>query len=154
MTRAKPPVIKGKKPTPNDRYDLDDDSRLQSLNLNPKAKLKLCDQYDHYPDCDWAIVEYKSRSLRDSVDQLEETARRLSRVQRKVDFAIIVSIKINRAEKHVFRKKGNLLYSKQTKTPVQIHAGNKRIAVQIYYYHEIDKQYRNYERSLAKWVYK
>jgi len=152
LNRKKPPVIEGR--IPNDRYDLDDESKLQSLRLNPDLKLKLADQYDHYPDCKWAVIEYKSRSLRDCVDQLEETAKRLSNILRRVDLAIVVSIKMNKAEKHIFRKRGNILYSKQTKKPIQIRAGKKLIMVQIFYRHEIDSHYKRYERSLAKWVYK
>ena len=152
LTHNKPPVIEGW--LPNERYNLDDSSHLQSLNLNPNAKLKLADQYDHYPDCKWAIIEYKSRSLRDGVEQLEETAKRLLNARRKVESAIIVSAKINQAEKHIFRKRGNLLYNKQTKTPVQIPVGVNRVEVQIYYHHEIDRQYKKYEGSLARWVSK
>jgi len=152
LPHEKPPLIEGRKP--NDRYDLDDESKLQSLNLDPKSKLKLADQYDHYPDCKWAVIEYKSRSLRDGVDQLEETAKRLLNAKGKVDLAILISRRINKAEKHIFKKVGNLLHRKQTKKPVQIRAGKSLIEVQIYYHHEIDRQYKNYKGSLKPWVYK
>ena len=152
MTRKKPPVIDGR--IPDDRYNLDDESKLQSLGLSPDASLKIADEYDHYPDCKWAIIEYKSRSLRNSVDQLEDTAEQLSKIQKEVDLAIIVAIKINRAERRIFQKRGNMLYNKLTNTPVQIQVGNNRIEVNIYEAHEVDRQYEKYRRSLIPWVSK
>jgi len=150
--RKKPPVIDGK--IPDERYDLDDVSKVRLLGLNPDSLLKIADQYDHYPGCKWAIIEFKSRSLRNSVDQLEETAENLLNVQKQAHLAIIVAIKINRAERRIFSKRGNMLYSKISNAPVQIRAGNNRIEVRIYYVHEVDRQYEEYNRSLMQWVSK
>ena len=152
MRRNKPPVIVGR--IPDQQYDLDDDSQLQSLGLSPDVGLKIADEYDHYPECKWAIVEYKSRSLRNSVDQLEDTAEQIFKIQRAVDLVIIVAERINRAERHIFQKRGNMLYNKLRKTPVQIRAGNKRIEVNIYEAHEVDRQYKKYKGSLIPWVSK
>lgn len=150
MTHKKPPVIEGR--IPDHYYNLDDDSELQALGLSLNARLKIADEYDHYPDCKWAIIEYKSRSLRNGVEQLEHTAERLFRRQKPVNLAIIVAIKMNKAERRIYTKKGNILYNKLTKNPIQIRVGTGRVEVNIYEVHEVDRQYQKYKRSLIPWV--
>ena len=151
LARDKPPVIDGLVPNPSERYDLDDATKRHLLNVSFKAHLPVADEYDHYPNCRWAVVEYKSRSLRNSVEQLESTARQLVDALKKVDLAIIVAIRLNDKEKEIYRKKGNILYIKRTNSPVSIHTGNNRVVVNIYEPHEIYKQYQEYDRSLSKW---
>jgi len=152
LTSSKPPVIDGL--LPDESYDLDDNSVMDKLQLNQNSRLKIADNYNHYPKCDWAVMEYKSRSLKDCVKQLEVTAERLKKVGRDVDLAIVVSNGMNSAEKHLFRKRKNILYSKITKKPIQIKTKSNPVIVQIYYNHEIENQYKKYKRSLAPWVYK
>ena len=151
MTRDKPPVIDGLIPTQSERYDLDDITKCRLLNVGFKAYYPVADEFDHYPSCKWAIIEYKSRSLRNSVEQLESTARQLVGAQKKVDLAIIVSMKINHKEKDLYKKRGNILYLKKTNSPVSIPTGNNRIVVNIYEPYEIDRQYHEYNRGLSKW---
>lgn len=153
MSRDRPPVIKGRIPQSNERYNLDDPLKLKSLNLDPTIRSKIADEYDHYPDCKWAIIEYKSRNLRDSIEQLQETSERLSEVQRTIDMAIIVS-KGMKAEKNIFQRKNGLLHYKLTGKPVWIQTGASNVEVQIYYLWEVDKQYEKYNRSLEPWVSK
>ena len=118
MPRDKPPVIDGL--VPDKKIDLDDRTQLSQLKLDPKSHLKLADHYCHYPKCDWAVIEYKSRSLKDCVKQLEITAKRLANVGKKVDIAIVISNGMNKAEKHLFRKRKHTLFSKITRTPIHI----------------------------------
>jgi hypothetical protein len=154
MSRQKPPVINGRIPNESDRYDLDDASKLRFLNIDPNESFQLADHYDHYPDCKWAVIEYKSRSLRNCIEQLQETTEKILDTQKNVDMAIVVSKGINKSEKHIFRKKGNLLYYKLTKKPVKVRIGASNVEVQIYYAWEVDKQYKKYKRSLIPWVSK
>lgn len=151
LARDKPPVIDGLVPNPSEIYDLDDVTKCRLLNVSFKTYLPVADEYDHYPSCRWAVIEYKSRSLRNSVEQLESTARQLVDAQKKVDLAIVVAMKINEKEKDIYRKKGNILYIKKTNTPVSVPTGNNRVVVNIYEPHEIDRQYHEYNRSLSKW---
>src|SRR4030042_5801350 len=91
LPRQKPPVIDDYVPEPNEIYDLDDPAQLHNANLIFNDRLKIADEYDHYPHCKWALIEYKSKSLRDSVEQLEWTAKQLSDMKRDVNQAIIIA---------------------------------------------------------------
>lgn len=148
----KPPVIEGR--VPDSKLDLDNMKDLQSGSKDISYLLKIADEYDHYPDCKWAIVEYKSRSLKDAVEQLSETAEKLSKQAKPLSFAFIVSMKMNHAESRIFRKRGNVLYNKLTKSPVQIRFGGNRLDVQLYYVAQIEMQYQKYEESIIRWASK
>ena len=49
------------------------------------------DGYGHYPRCTWAVVELKSRHIRNAIEQLETTIKRLRGIGRVVNQAIIVA---------------------------------------------------------------
>ena len=147
----KAPIINGRKP--DDIHVLDDDVQAQSLGIDPHSTLKRADEYDHYPGCMCAIIEYKSKSIRNAVDQLQETADQLTKANRDVDWAMVVTHKINRREREIFRKRNNLLWSKRTKKLVQIIVRNSVIPIRIYYHRDVDRDYKRYGGSLAPWVY-
>jgi hypothetical protein len=71
---CKPPIIDRTRPSEDERYDLDDPSQLRQIGVILHPYLPKADEYDHYPQCEWAIVECKGRSLRNNVEQLEYTA--------------------------------------------------------------------------------
>lgn len=81
----KPPVINGL--IPNIKQDCE---RISEINSGDPLNPKIADEYDHYPSCDWAIVEYKSRSIKDAVDQLVDTAVKLARSKKPLNRAYIV----------------------------------------------------------------
>jgi len=148
----KPPIIDGR--TPDSKLELEKMPDLQNQSSDISYNLKIADEYDHYPDCKWAIVEYKSRSLKDAVQQLSDTAEKLAKASKPLSYAFIVSMKMNHAESRIFRKRGNVLYNKLTKDPVQIRFGNNRMEVQLYYVDEVEGQYQKYEGSIIRWVSK
>jgi hypothetical protein len=154
LPRQKPPVIDDYVPEPNEVYDLDDYNQLRLANLNFDEHLKIADEYDHYPHCKWALIEYKSKSLRDSVEQLEWTAKQLSDMERDVDHAIIIAEGIDNPERNLYSKRGNLLIYKPKKKPVTISTGRRRIDVEIFDPHEIDRQYKKYRGTLRSWGFK
>jgi len=75
----KAPLIDGK--LPNNEFILDEVSDLKSLGLDPNTIFKIADEYDHYPNCKYAVIEHKSKSLKDSVTQLEDTAKQSSPIK-------------------------------------------------------------------------
>lgn len=151
MHRCKPPVINNEIPHENERCDLDDPEQLKLLGVSLKPYLPRADEYDHYPHCDWAIVECKGNSLRNSIEQLEFTAKQLLSFQKEIDRAVIIATKINRKEKRYFTKKGNVLYRKKDDNPVLIPAGSNKIAVTLFTPIEIDRQYQDFRRTLDRW---
>lgn len=154
MPRQKPPVVDDYVPEPNEIYDLDNKNQLNMANLIFNDRLKIADEYDHYPHCKWAVIEYKSKSLRDSVEQLEWTAKQLIAMGREVDHAIIVAKGIDNPERNLYRKRRNILFYKPTKKPVTISTGNSKIAVEIFNPYEIDRQYKKYRGTLRSWGFK
>lgn len=154
MTRQKPPVIEGRIPNTHEIYNLDDPDVQNRLGLNPEVCLKIADEYDHYSHCKWAVIEYKSRSLKNSVEQIEDTAKQLSDAQREIHFAIIVTRRINRNESSLYGKRKNILYNKITKKPVLVRTGSESVVVNIYEPNEIDEQYEEYNKGLGPWVSK
>jgi len=154
LPKAKRPVIDGVIPRRDEIYSLDDEMQLQSEDLKFNGTLKIADEYCHYPHCKWAVIEYKSKSLSDSIDQIVTTTQQLAEMNRKVDHVIIVAEKINNPERNLFTKRGNLLIYKPKKKPVTISTVNGKLEVKIYYPHEIEKQYKEYGSSLGKWQYK
>jgi hypothetical protein len=144
----KPPVIDGR--IPDIKQELEKIPELAGSSESPNPKI--ADEYDHYPDCRWAIVEYKSMSIKDAVSQLADTAEKLSNTSKPLDFAFIVSKKMNHSESRIFAKKGNLLHTKLDKSPVRVRHGSNRVDVHLYYHEEIERQYEKYEGSLPRWV--
>ena len=151
MNRCKPPVINNEVPLENERYDLDDPQHLRLLGVSLKSHLPKADEYNHYPHCEHSIVECKGNSLRNSIEQLEFTAKQLLPFQKAIDRAIIIAGKINKKEKEYFTKKGNVLYRKKDDKPVLIPVGSNKIAVTFYTPIEIETQYQNFRRSLDRW---
>ena len=151
MPRQKPPVIEDYLPKPEDVFDLDDDKWLHEANLRFNSHLKIADEYDHYPHCKWALIEFKSRNIRDSIEQLDWTAKQLVEMRRDVDYVIIIAEAINNPEKNLYRKQDNLLIYKPTRKPVAISTSNGLVNVQIFDPYEIDKQYTNYRGTLRPW---
>jgi hypothetical protein len=150
---CKPPIIERTLPDKNERYDLDDSAQCKLLGVNFKAYWPRADEYDHYPQCKWAIIECKGNSLKNSIEQLEYTAKQLMTFHKNIALAIIIANKINKKEKHYFTKKGNVLYRKKDDKPVAISTGIDRILVNIYSPSEIERQYQEFDRSLDKWQF-
>ena len=85
--RKKAPLIDGKKI--DVQYDLDDESHLHKLGLDPKADLKIADKYAHYSHCKHAVIELKSSStVSKGIKQIESTIKRLLRKGKKVDLCV------------------------------------------------------------------
>jgi hypothetical protein len=152
----KVPFIKGKKP--EREYDLDDESHLSELGLTANTELKIADRYVHYKNCDHAVVELKSSSLHKAVEQIEATVERLMKVGKKVDFAIIVTKKVNRFERRKFqRNKDKILVNPETNKPYQVRIGGKALNILLYYTSEVSKMYRGLNRFLkggqSNWGY-
>jgi len=150
--RKKAPALNGK--LPDNEFILDDVSGIKSLGLNPDSLLKIADEYDHYPNCKYAVIEHKSKSLKDSVAQLEDTTKQLIDKGKPVDFAIIVADRINRTESQIYKaeKGSHRLLNKLSKSPIQIRAKNKLIDILIFYTHQIIKMHKEYGGRINQWA--
>lgn len=145
----KPPIIDREKPAKNERYDLDNRAQLQEIGITLQPHLPKADEYCHYPKCEWAIIENKGNSLRNSIEQLESTAKQiLTSEGKKIDRAIIIASKINKKEKKVFAKRGNVLYLKKNRKPVLIPTGSVKIPATLYTPEEIERQYKDFGGTL------
>ena len=91
MHRCKPPVVERALPSENERYDLNNKTHWQQLGVSFKAYLPIADEYDHYPHCQWAVIECKGNSLRNSIEQLEFTAKQLTAFQKNINLAIVIA---------------------------------------------------------------
>jgi hypothetical protein len=151
MHPCKPPIIDQARPSEHERYDLNDLSQLKQMGVTLKPHLPKADEYDHYPRCEWAIIECKGRSLRNSIEQLEYTAMQLLTFDKKVDRAIIIASRINPKEREAFTKRGNVLFQRKNRKPVLIPAGQIKIPVNLYSPVEIETQYKNLGRTLEEW---
>lgn len=152
MRKDKPPLIMGRKP--DIIQNLDQMPEIHSPESDFSHYPKIADEYDHYPDCQWAIIEYKSRSIKDAVDQLGDTAAKLSTIGKPFSYAFVVSIKMSHAESRIFMRRGNSLYRRSKKTPIKLRYGNVDLNVSLYYAEEIERQYQQYEGSILKWASK
>jgi hypothetical protein len=145
----KPPIIERARPAKNERYDLDDPNQLKLIGVTLQPHLPRADEYSHYPHCEWAIIESKGNGLRNSIEQLESTAKQILTFKgKKIDRAIIIASKINKKEKRVFTKRGNVLYLKKNDKPVLIPADSIKIQATLYSPEEIEKQYQEFGRTL------
>jgi hypothetical protein len=151
VPHAKPPIIDGRQAVPSERYNLDEPLNRKNLNISFKDYEPVADEYNHYSHCKWAVIEYKSCSLKNAIEQLENTVKQLTKAQKKVDLAIIVLKKFDGKEKDIYKRVGNNLIIRSTKTIVSIPTGNRRITVSLYDPDEINRQYAAYNGSLAKW---
>lgn len=86
-----------------------DDVKIeQTFNLK---KEKSCDHYGHYKNCQWFIVEAKSRGkIREAIEQIANTIKALS--SKKLDFIFIVADKLDKrdAKEYETRKVEGLPY--------------------------------------------
>ncbi len=146
----KPPFIDGKKI--DEQYDLDNETHLLQLGLNPKAELKIADKYAHYTHCKHAVIELKSSStVSKGIKQIESTIKRLLKRGKKVDFAIIVVKKINTYEKHFFTQgKGNILLNPKTKVAHRIRIGSLSWEVLIFRESEVNRMYEGLPKYLSE----
>ena len=116
LMSKKVPIIKGA--LPDNEYDLDNKSDLLRLGLDSNTDQKIADKYVHYKNCQYAIVEFKSSTLRKALDQLETTAKRLMSIGKGIDFSIIVIHRLSSWEKRIFKRgRDKLLRDPQTGNP-------------------------------------
>lgn len=138
--RKKVPIIDGKKP--DRQYDLDEESDLLGLGLNPDIDVKVADKYVHYRNCKHAVVEFKSSTLRKAIMQLEVTVKRLLSVGKKVELAIIVMNRLSRWEKRIFRRRRDrILLDPQTRKPYTIKVRLGTLYILLFYSSEVNKMY-------------
>jgi len=148
--RKKAPLLDGE--APDEEYQLDKDSDLQLLGLPRPAFWRIADEYNHYPSCKHAVIEHKSKNLRDSIVQLESTARHLATVGKNVEVTVIVAERISHTEAKFYRKgKDNKLYDRRRGVAVQIRPGNHLVDVLIFYVHEVNKMWDNHSSRLDRY---
>ena len=151
MTQDKPPIIDGRQPLIEERFNLDERSNWSKLQVKFREHEPIADEYDHYPHCKWVVIEYKSCSLKNAVEQIENTIKQLIDANQKVDHAVIVLDKFDGKERDLYRKVDNILLLKHTRKPVSIRISNQEILVNVYDPNEIEKQYQDYKGSLTRW---
>lgn len=134
------------------QYDLDNESHLLELGLDPKADLKIADKYAHYQHCKNAVIELKSSStLHKGIKQIETTIKRLLKVGKKVDYAIMVVKRINPYEKRFYRQgKDNILFNPNTKEPHKIKVGSYSWVIRIFYDSQVNSMYKSLPRYLSE----
>lgn len=98
----------------------DDEGIEKKFNLK---KHKSCDYYGHYVNCQWFIIESKSRGkVREALQQIANTIRSIPNV--KLDFIFVVADKLDKrdAKEYETLKVESLPYrilvNKSTKKPV------------------------------------
>jgi len=148
--QKKPPIIEGKRV--DKQYDLDNESHVLELGLNPKADLKIADKYVHYQHCKHAVIELKSSStIHKGIEQIETTIERLLKVKRPVDYAILVVKKINTYERRFYRMgKDNILLNPTTKEPHRIRVGAYSWVIRIFYEDQVNSMYHNMRKYLSE----
>ena len=103
----------------------DEDKLRQLLGLGQEDSC--ADWYEHYRRCDHAVVEGKSRNLRNAIGQVQNTIQRLRALNpsREVNRAIIVADSFqNRLGMH--RKSNKQLWQKVGKDDRPIHGDTTR----------------------------
>jgi len=149
--KEKVPLFDGK--PPDARYLLDDEAQQKLLGFSHNSFLKIADEYDHYPGCKHAVIEHKSKNLRDSVKQLEATTKELVKAHKNVDVTVIVAEKISHTESKIYKKtKDHRLYDKRRGAFFQIRAGNHFVDILVYYTVEVSKMWEEYSRRLDRWA--
>jgi hypothetical protein len=145
----KVPLIEGK--LPDELYDLDKETDLQKLNLNSKSGLKIADNYAHYQHCKHAVIESKSNTLRNAIEQLESTMKQLLEAGRKVDLPIIVANRLNRWEKQIFkRSKENILLDRNTGAPHLIRVGSNSYSILLFYSGEVTTMHFGLHKYISR----
>jgi len=145
----KAPIIDGKKI--DKQYDLDNESDLIALGLDPKADLKIADKYAHYENCKYAVIEFGS-TLHKAVEQVETTTKRLLTVGKKVDLPIIVVDRLSSYEQKIFKRRprDNTLRERKTDKPRLIKAGSKAWTILLFYSSEVNKMYNGLNKYLPR----
>jgi len=87
--------------------DIYNEDRLRKM-LNLSDQDTCADYYVHYRNCIWAVIECKSRHLRNSLTQLSETTRKLRNSGKPVDKVIIVADTFGREK--MFKRRDHILY--------------------------------------------
>jgi len=148
--RNKPPLLGGR--SPDKEYNLDSDDHLAKLGLTFEQGKQIADSYSHYPTCQFAVIEYKSSTLRKAIKQIEDTIKRLVTLGHRVDFPIIVANKLNRYEKSLFFRnpKTKILCHSQTKKPFLIKVGSHSLNVILYYKNEVNRMYGGLRRYIKR----
>jgi len=145
----KAPIIDGRRP--DKQYDLDNESDILELGLDIKSDLKIADKYAHYEDCRFAVIEFKSSTLRKGVEQIESTVKRLSALGRKVDTTIIVAERLNSYEQKLFKvRKDHILREQNTDNPRLIRVGSKAWEIRFFYAHQVDTMYDGLNKYLPR----
>lgn len=137
--RKKTPLLFGK---PDKEYDLDNENHISQLNIKVTVGSKISDKYSHFPNCMWAIVEFKGSTLRKAIDQLTATVKLLLTAGKRVDFPIIVMKRLSRGEKRTFkRRKDKVLTNPHTGKPYSVSVGYRKLNVLLFYDSEVNKMY-------------
>jgi len=146
--RKKAPILSGVKP--DMEYNLDDENDLAKLGLDPIATGKIADRYVHYRDCKYAVIEFKSSTLRKAVEQVENTVRQLLGRGKRIDYVIIVMDRLSRYEKRILkrRRKDKVLCDPVTDKPRTIKIGSRIWNILLFYSGEIRKMYSGLNRYL------
>jgi hypothetical protein len=90
---------------PADKF-YDEEGLRKMLNLSDQDTC--ADYYVHYRICIWAVIECKSRHLRNSLIQLSETTRKLLDSGKPVDKVIIVADTLGREK--IYKRRDHILY--------------------------------------------
>jgi len=138
--RKKIPLIEGL--SPDEIYDLDDNSHLTQLGLDPQVKLKIADKYVHYVTCTCAVIEFKSSTLGKAIKQIEITVERLAKVGKKVDLAIIEMNRMNTYEQRRYKRNKYKQLVNTWNGKLILVSGVSSSKVYLYLTKEVDKMYR------------
>ena len=137
--RKKTPLLFGK---PDKEYDLDNENHLSQLNIKVNVGTKISDRYSHYPNCKWAVVEFKGSTLRKAIDQLTATVKLLLTAGHGVNFPIIVMKRLSRGEKRTFKRRmDKVLTNPHTGKPYSVRADYRKLDVLLFYGSEVNKMY-------------
>jgi hypothetical protein len=98
----------------------DEDELREMLNL--KDDEPCVDYYGHYKNCIWAVIECKSKHLRNAFEQLESTVKRLRENQKTVDKIILVADTFGK--EYRFKRRGKELYQKRGNNIRPLKIGN------------------------------
>jgi len=147
--RKNPPIIDGK--AVDKQYDLDKESDLLELGLDPNADLKIADKYAHYQNCKYAVIEFGS-TLRKAIEQVESTVKRLIAVGQRVDILAIVVDRLNSWEQKMLRRKlrDNILLNRQTGRPRLVKVGAKAWVILLFYSSEVNKMSKGLPRYFGE----
>jgi hypothetical protein len=129
------PTLNGERP--KEQYYLDNPEHLKALGLNPQDKGEKADKYVHYPQCDWAVVEWKGSAIPKAIRQIEHTVEKLDKANKPIHLLIIIKKRINRFEQKFFkRRRDKVLIDPQTQEPIPVRVGNQTMPIILLYHSE------------------